>query len=182
MSLARHRIAGLALAALLMALATFTASAQDVAPGTLRDKVSYMMGQRMGTDLARTLAQLGLQVDLQAVEKAITHGFHPGGALIDYPEQYAMELAMERRLQGQPGEDGPGERLLADPWKVGLYVGGGVGTSLQHLRDELDVPMLMNGLRHRLVDGTSAMSDTDMDAVELAFKEHLQERQANGGW
>lgn len=185
---AAGRIFALALAGVLLSLASFNAGAQSAARSSTseqwsyHEKWSYMTGTRLGASMAQTLPRLGIKVDLNGVEKALAHSFNPGGTLLDASEIAAMDAALEQRGQGRVPAPGAGADLIADEWKLGLYFGTGIVNTVQRFRDVIDVPLLMQGLRTSLAGGKLAMTDAELVAAQESLQQYVDELDATGGW
>lgn len=165
---------GLAALSVAAALATGPAAAQ--APlASERDKASYMVGM----DVGRSVAPAAADLDLAALEKAIANAFAGGKPLLADAEAQKIGPALMQRVGARSGRPVPGlapgaEPPAVDKVKVGYLIGADVGRNLQPLKDEVDLPLLMAGLRDTLAGGTPRLAEAEADAVRKAFATRVQ--------
>ena len=170
--LMRGATALLAVAASLVAVA---ASAQDVATlATERDKVSYMIG----LDIARSIGSVGPDLDFAAFERAIRNGVEGGKPLLSESESKATGEALVQRIgarNGQATGQAPGAQLPAvDRQKVGYLVGSDVGRSLAPIKDEFELPLVLQAVRTVFDGGKPLLGEAEANAVREAFSGRLQ--------
>jgi FKBP-type peptidyl-prolyl cis-trans isomerase FkpA len=150
------------------------ASAQDkTVLTTERDKASYMVG----TDIGRSIAPVGPDLDLAAFEKAIRNAFAGGKPLLTPEEAKATGQALMARIgarSGQPSADAKLPAVGKD--KVGLLVGTDVGRALTPIKDELDFPVFLQAVRTMLANGKPLLSEEEITAVRQAFSQKVQAR------
>src|SRR3546814_6457544 len=64
-----------------------------------------------------------------------------------------------------------------DKAKVGLLIGTDIGRSLVPVKDEIDLPVLMQALRTSLAGGKTLLSDAEADAVRQSFGARAEAKQ-----
>src|SRR3546814_18847327 len=64
-----------------------------------------------------------------------------------------------------------------DKAKVGLLIGTDIGRSLAPVKDEIDLPVMMQALRTSLAGGKTLLSDAEADAVRQSFGAHAEAQQ-----
>jgi FKBP-type peptidyl-prolyl cis-trans isomerase FkpA len=148
------------------------AAAQDKASlDTDRDKASYMVG----LDVGRSIGPAGPDLDLAAFERAVANAFAGKDPLIAEDRVQPLAQALMVRIaarNGQPPADGKLPEI--DREQVGYLVGADVGRQLAPLKEELALPVLMQGLRTALSGGTPLLDEEQANAVRRAFGEKVQ--------
>ena len=167
-------------AALLIALAALPASdiatAQDKQVlSSEREKSSYMVGM----DVAKSLVPAADDLDLASFERAVRNGLDGGEPLIEEKDAIATGQALMQRVAARSGRPvagtPPGTQPPAvDKNKVGLLLGADIGRSLAPLKDEVDLPVVMQALRTALAGGKTLLSDAEADNVRKSFGERMQ--------
>jgi len=138
---------------------------------TEREKASYMVG----TDIAQSIAPVAPDLDLAAFERAIKNAFAGGKPLLSEDEAKATGQALMARIgarSGRPPADGKVPEVAKE--KVGYLVGSDVGRSLEAIKDELDLPVLLQGLRTSFDKGKLLLNDEEITAVRQAFSQKVQ--------
>src|SRR3546814_3030152 len=162
-------------AALLIAIASLPAAnvhAQDKQVlASERDKDSYMIGM----DVAKSLAPAAEDLDLAAFERAVRNAFDGGDPLIEEKEAMETGQALMVRVAARSGRPVPGvppgtPPPSVDKAKVGLLIGTAIGRSLVPVKDEIDLPVLMQALRPSLAGGQTLPSDAAAVAVRPSFR------------
>lgn len=155
------------------------ASAQEpVAQGTTpltseRDKASYMVG----LDVGRSIEAVGPDIDLAAFERAVANAFAGGEPLLQEAQVKPLAQALMQRIAARAGKaPAAGQPPAVDKAQVGLLVGSDVGRSLAPIRDELELPVLMQALRTVLAGGSPLLDEAQADAVRQAFSQRLQSK------
>lgn len=160
------------LAALVLAAVPLAALAQDKASlDNDREKASYMVG----LDVARSIAPAGPDMDVAAFERAVRHALDGGEPLIDEAAVQPLAQALMTRIaarNGKPPADGALPQI--DRAKVGYLVGADVGRQLVGIKDEIDVPLMLQAVRTRLSGGTPLLGEEEANAVRAAFAQRLQ--------
>ena len=169
-------------AALSIALAALPASnvatAQDKQVlSSEREKSSYMVGM----DVAKSLVPAADDLDLASFERAVRNGLDGGEPLIEEKDAIATGQALMQRVAARSGRPvggmPPGTPPPAvDKNKVGLLLGADIGRSLAPLKDEVDLPVVMQALRTALAGGKTLLSDAEADNVRKSFGERMQAR------
>lgn len=148
------------------------ASAQDkTVLTTERDKASYMVG----TDIGRSIAPVGPDLDMAAFEKSVRNAFAGGKPLLTPDEARATGQALMTRIgarSGRPPADGKTPDI--DKAKVGLLVGSDVGRSLAPIKEEIDFPLFLQGLRAVLGNSKLLLTDEELTAVRESFSKQVQ--------
>lgn len=148
------------------------AAAQDKASlETDRDKASYMVG----LDVGRSIGPAGPDLDLAAFERAVANAFAGKDPLIAEDRVQPLAQALMVRIaarNGQPPADGKLPEI--DREQVGYLVGADVGRQLSPLKHELELSVLMQGLRTSLSGGTPLLATEEANAVRRAFGEKVQ--------
>jgi FKBP-type peptidyl-prolyl cis-trans isomerase FkpA len=142
-----------------------------------RDKTSYMVGM----DVAKSLVPARDDLDLAAFERAVRNGLDGGEPLIEEKDAMETGQALMQRVAARSGRPvagmPPGTQPPAvDKGKVGLLLGADIGRSLAPLKDEIDLPVVMQALRTTLAGGTTLLSDTEADGIRKSFAERMQAR------
>ena len=141
-------------AALVLAAATTLAAGHALAQdkktlATDRERVSYMVGM----DIGRSFEAVGPDVDFAAFERAVRNAFDGGQPLVDEREMAAVMPALVQRAAVRSGKPIPGLAPGSEPpssvdtAKVGLILGADAGRALVSLKDDLDVPVLVQAVR-----------------------------------
>jgi len=170
-----HGVAVLTTAAALCgAAAAFPANAQDKTVLTTEtEKASYMVG----FDIAQSIAPVGPDLDVAAFERAIKNAFDGGKPLLTEAEAKPVAEALMKRLaarNGQAPADGQLPEVAKD--KVGYLVGSDVGRSLVQIKDELELPVLVQALRTALAKGAPLLAEAELNSVRQAFSQKIQAR------
>ncbi|HKN78567.1 MAG TPA: FKBP-type peptidyl-prolyl cis-trans isomerase [Lysobacter sp.] len=162
-------------AALVLMVAALGAQAQEKKVlNTDRDKVSYMIGMDVGS----SLSPIGSQIDMAAFERAVRNGFEGGKPLIDDATAKKTHEALMARLSSQNGQPPGSVSKLPEVSKtdVALLVGADVGRSLKPVKDEIDLPTMMQAVRTTFAKGTLLLTDEEARAIGAAFGERQQAR------
>ncbi len=161
-------------AALLLAATSVTAGAQDKAAlGTDRDKISYMIGM----DVAHSIATAAPDVDVNAFERAVHNAFDGGKPLIAEARIKPLAQSLMQRIAVRNGKAPPGTvspTVAKD--QVGYLVGADIGRSLTPIKDEIDLPVFMQGLRTTMAGGNPLLTDAEAGALRSAFTQRMQAR------
>ena len=168
-------IAAFALAAALsVAALAGSAEARDKpVPTTDRDKTSYMVG----LDVGRSIEAAGPDVELKAFEHALSNALDGGKPLV--PEDKAQSLAQSlmARIASRAGKLPAGTPVpTVDRQQVGYLIGADVGRQLASIAEEIDLPMLIEGVRTVLANTTPAISEAEANTLRAAFAERMQAR------
>ena len=167
-----HGVAVLTTAAALYTAAAFPANAQDKTVLTTEtEKASYMVG----FDIAQSIAPVGPDLDVAAFERAIKNAFDGGKPLLSEAEAKPVSEALMKRLaarNGQAPADGPLPEVAKD--KVGYLVGSDIGRSLVPIKDELELPVLVQAIRTALAKGAPLLAEAELNSVRQAFSQKIQ--------
>lgn len=154
-------------------------SAEQGVLATDREKVSYAIGM----DVAASIKPVGPDLDIAAFEHAIDNAFHGGKPLLTEDEAKATDQALRARIGAREGKPAPGAAAAApvpqvDKGKVGWLVGGlMVGRSLAPIKDEIELPVLVQAVRTSLAGDTPLLDDAQAKAVLATFTQRMQAKQ-----
>ena len=147
------------------------ASAQDkTVLTTEKDKVSYMVG----SDIGRSIAPVGPDLDLAAFERAIRNAFAGGEPLMTPEEARSTGQALMARIGARSGQAQAAEAPAVAKDKVGILVGTDVGRSIAPIKDEIDMPVFLQAVRNSLDKQPLLLSDEEAGAVREAFSKRMQ--------
>lgn len=141
-----------------------------------REKVSYAIG----LDVGNSLRPIGPDLDVNALEQAMRHVFGGGKPAMTQQEAQATDQALRARIAAREGTPVPGAAPGAaaptvDAAKVGTLVGSFmVGPSLMPIKDEIELPVLLQGVRAALSGGAPALSEEEARTVLTAFGQRMQ--------
>lgn len=141
-----------------------------------REKVSYAIG----LDVASSLKPVGPDLDTAAFERAVKNVFDGGKPLIGQDEARTVDQALRARIAARDGKPVPGQAPGAKPPevakdKVGLLIGTYmVGPSLQQIKGEIELPVLVQALRTSLTGGKPLLAEGEARTVLTGFSERLQ--------
>lgn len=163
-------------AAFLLAFAGLVpaAHAADAAPlATDRARASYMVGM----DVGHSLAQVAPDLDLDAFEKAVRNAFAGGKPLVSEQDAKPLGQALMQRIAVRAGRAPAGSsQPTVSKEQAGYLVGADVGRSLVPIKDEIDLPVMMQALRTVLANGKPLLSDEEANTIRSAFSQQVQGR------
>ena len=152
--------AALLLSAAAMALPIRAVSAQDTPLGTERDRASYAVG----VDVGRSLQPIAAELDLAALQQEMDRLFAGGKPSLSPEEAQQVDAALRGTLAARNGMPGAPESPPAvDRARVGQLVGG-----------ELEMALLMRGMRDASSGGTLLMPADEVQQVLNAFGERVR--------
>ena len=161
-------------AAFLLACAGLASNvhAADTAPlATDRARASYMVGM----DVGHSLTQVGPDLDLAAFEKAVRNAFAGGKPLVSEQEAKPLGQALMQRIAVRTGRAPAGtSEPTVSKEQAGYLVGADVGRSLAPIKDEIDLPVMMQALRTVLANGKPLLSDEEASAIRTTFSQQVQ--------
>ncbi|AXI83817.1 FKBP-type peptidyl-prolyl cis-trans isomerase [Xylella taiwanensis] len=137
---------------------------------TEKEKVSYAIG----LDIARAhLFELIAQdIDVSALQRAIENAFKGGPPLISEEVAQATDTALRAVLAVRSGQQQtPGSTVPAvSKENVGLLLGGYmIGPSLLAIKDDIDLPVLLQALRTRFAKRVPLMNEQEMATTMQSF-------------
>lgn len=135
------------------------------------EKASYMVG----LDIAQSIEPVGPDLDFAAFERAIKNAFDGGKPLLSETEAKPVAEALMKRIasrKGQAPTDGKLPDVAKD--KVGYLVGSDVGRSLVPIKDELQLPLLLQAVRTVLAKGAPLLAPAELVTVRQAFSQKVQ--------
>jgi len=135
------------------------------------EKASYMVG----FDIARSIEPVGPDLDVAAFERAIRNAFDGGKPLLAEADAKPVGTALMQRIASRSGK-APADAKLPEVAKdkVGYLVGSDVGRSLMAIKDELELPVLMQAVRTGLAKGTPLLAEAELTAIRQAFSQKMQ--------
>lgn len=159
------------------ALWSMGAGAQQQTLASEKDRISYMIGM----DVGRSIEPVGPDLDYAALQRAIAHAMQGGEPLLDQAVAQQVGQALMQRAASRSGRPVPGmppgmPAPDVDPEQVGLLVGADVGGSLQPLRDEVELPVLVQAMRATIEGGELLLTEAEAGAVREAFAARMQQR------
>lgn len=161
-----------AAAAVLVAAVPVLAQDQTVLASD-RDKVSYMVGM----DVGKSIAPAGPDLDVAAFQRAVRNAFDGGKPLIAEDKVQPLAQALMQRIAVRNGQAPAGTQapeVARD--QVGYLVGADVGRSLAPIKDELDVALLVQGVRSVLEGRKPLLEQAEADALRTAFSQRVQDK------
>lgn len=142
---------------------------------TETEKASYMVG----IDVAQSIAPVGPDLDVAAFERAIRNAFDGGKPLLTEAEAKPVAEALMKRIASRTGQapaDAGANLPEVAKDKVGYLVGSDVGRSLVAIKDELELPVLVQAVRTALAKGAPLLAPAELDSVRQAFSQKIQTR------
>lgn len=175
MKVSKRGAAAMALAATLLSAFTLSAIAQQAQPlVSERDKASYTIGM----DVGRSIAPAAPDMDFAAFERAVRNTFDGGKPLLQEAEIKPLaETLMKRIAARNPAPNAPkpaGAPPSISREKVGLLVGGDVGRSLTPIKDEIELPVLVRGLRAVTENGKPLLTESEAAVVRDGLTQRIQ--------
>ncbi|MGV8940064.1 MAG: FKBP-type peptidyl-prolyl cis-trans isomerase N-terminal domain-containing protein [Lysobacter sp.] len=161
-----------AVAVLPVSAAAQNAPAQDKNLLTTdREKASYMVGH----DIARSITPAAPDIDLAAFERAISNAFQSKQPLIAEADVQSTGQALMMRIASRAGQ-APADAKIpeVDKQKVAYLVGADVGRSLVTIKDQLDLPVLLQGVRATFAGDKLLLDEAQLKAVRDAFSKRVQ--------
>lgn len=138
---------------------------------TEREKTSYMVGH----DIGQSIAPVAPDLDMAAFEKAIGNALAGGEPLLSESEAKATGSALMQRIASRTGKapaGAPVPEVAKD--KVGQLVGADVGRSLAPIKDEIELPVLLQAVRTTFAKGKLLLDDAQLTAERQAFSQRMQ--------
>ena len=156
----------------LMAAAAMPATAQDKsALGSERARVSYMVGH----DVARSVAPAAPDIDLAAFERAVRNALEGGEPLVKESQVQSIGRGLMMRIASRAGQAPAGAEIPeVDRQQVGYLVGSDVGRSLEPMKDELDLAVVMQAVRATFAGDELLMSEAELGSTREAFGQKMQ--------
>ncbi len=136
-----------------------------------KDKVSYAIGM----DIARSFEPIADYVDTAAMQRAIENAFKGGQPLLGDEQAQATDASLRVTLAARNGQQVPGLAPGSQPpavnkQNVGLMLGDRmVGPSLVRIKDDINLPVLVQGLQASLSKGQTLLTPQEAQATLQAF-------------
>ncbi len=165
---------GAAMAVPVVAFAQNAAAQEKNLLTTDRAKTSYLVGH----DIAQSITPVAPDMDLAAFERAISNAFAGSPPLIAEAEAQKTGEAMMMRIASRAGKAPAGATIPeVDKQKVAYLVGADVGRNLTPIKGELDLPVLLQGVRATFAGDTLMLSEAQFNEVRTAFTAKMQAQQ-----
>lgn len=164
---------GLAVLSILAAaLPGASALAQDkIMLTTDREKVSYLIGR----DIADSVARVQADLDIPEFERAVTNSVEGGEPLLKSSEARDVSAALMTRVRSRAGQATAGTEVPeVDKEKVSHLVGAQVGQSLEPIRDEIELPVLLQSVRAAFNEAPLQLSREEMEKLRKDFSQRVQ--------
>jgi len=136
-----------------------------------KEKISYAIGM----DVGRSFQPVAEYIDLGAFERAVKNAFAGAQPLQSEEEAKATDQALRLNMAVKQGAPVPGMPPGSAPPavakdKVGMMLGDrAVGPSLAPLKDELDLPVLMQAIRTSFAKAPLLLTEQDATATLQAY-------------
>lgn len=143
-----------------------------------RERVSYAIGM----DVGRSLKPIAADLDMTALDEALRNAFAGAKPLLNEEEARGVDQSLRARIAAREGKPAPGAAPGAPPpevdkSKVGLLVGGFmVGPSLLPIKDEIELAVMMQGMRTVIAGGKPLLAEDEAKATLTAFSERAREK------
>lgn len=158
-------------AACALLIATFASSvafAQQPTLSSERDRVGYMIGM----DIAKSVAPAVPDMDQAAFQRALENALVRGKPLLDTAAAKDVSNALMASINARRSGGKAPPNL--DRTKVGLLVGSDVGRSLADIRQEFDLPMLLQGFRAGADPAAKPLlTDAEASRIRASFSTRL---------
>ncbi len=157
-----------AASALLTTMLAMTNAFAQSPPATDRDKVGYMIGM----DIANSVAPAVPDMDQAAFKRALENALAGGKPLLDEAAAKATSSALMASINARRSGGVAPSQL--DRAQVGLLVGSDVGRSLQNIKQEFDLPMLLLGFRAASApDSKPLLSEAEAARIRAEFSSRV---------
>lgn len=138
---------------------------------TPREKVSYIIG----FDVAQSILPVAPDLDMAAFERAVRNAFEGKEPLITEQEAQQVGQAIMQRIAARNSQTPPpGPVPEVSKEKVGYLVGADVGRSLAQLKDEIELPVMLQAMRTSFSNGTPLMGEAERDTLRERFSKELR--------
>jgi FKBP-type peptidyl-prolyl cis-trans isomerase FkpA len=125
-------------------------------------------------DVGKSLAPVAPDLDPAALQRAIRNAMDGREPLIAEDKAPAVAQALMARVASRAGQAPAGAPVPAVAKdQVGYLVGADVGRRLKLIADEIDLAVMMQGLRASLSGARPLLSGAEADAVRAAFSERI---------
>lgn len=139
-----------------------------------REKASYMIG----LDVGRSIEPAGPDMEVAAFQRALRNALDGKPALIADDKVQPLAQALMQRIAARTGKAPAG--APAPPQvsreQVGFLIGADVGRQLAPIQDEIDLPLLVQGVRSVLSNTKPLLSAAEVDSVRSAFAQKMQSK------
>jgi FKBP-type peptidyl-prolyl cis-trans isomerase FkpA len=156
------------------------ASKEKAVLNSEREKISYAIG----LNVAQSFGPIAEDIDLAALQRAINNVFQGGKPLLSDELTKATDNALRTAVAARSGQQIPGVAPGSQPpalsrENVGLLVGDRmVGPSLVMIKDDIDLPLVIQAVRTVFTKGTPLLSQQEAQATLQAFGTAKQAAQA----
>jgi len=131
-------------------------------------------------DVGHSIKPVGPDLDLAAFEQAVSRTFAGQPPALSQEEAMATDAALRARIAARDGKAPAGTAPgtpppSVDKTKVGQLVGGQmVGPSLTPIKDEIELPVLVQAVRTVLEGGQPLLAEDEAKSVLAAFSQRVQ--------
>ena len=133
---------------------------------TPRQKVSYMVG----LDVAQSIAPVAPDIDMAEFQRALRLAMDGAKPLLTPEEAGKVGPALMKRIAARRGQAPAGEAVPdVSKQKVADLVAFDVGRSLAPIKDEIELPVMMQAITTSFAGGKALLSDAERDAVREQF-------------
>lgn len=138
---------------------------------TEREKASYMIG----LDVGRSIEPAGPDMELAAFQRALVNALEGKDPLIAEDQVQPLAQALMQRIASRSGKAAPGAPVppVARD-QVGYLIGADVGRQLAPIKGELELPLLVQGVRTVLSNTKPLLAAPEIDVVRKAFAQRMQ--------
>ncbi|WDS37099.1 FKBP-type peptidyl-prolyl cis-trans isomerase [Pseudoxanthomonas sp.] len=142
-----------------------------------RDKVSYAIGM----DIGRSFVPVADYIDPASLQTALQGALKGDKPALSEADAQATDTALRANLAAKAGQTPPGQPPGTQPPEVnkqhvGSLIGGYmIGPKLAPLKDEVELPVLMQAVRTVFAKGTTLLTEAEAQQVVQSY---ASERQA----
>lgn len=145
-----------------------------VALSTNRQKVSYVVG----ADVAQSLSPVAPDIDMAAFERAVRNAFAGQKPLLPDDRAKGVATALMQRIAARRTPPAAGTRVPAVAKQdVGYLVGADIGRSLAPIKDEIDLPIVLQSISAAFAGRPPLLDEATRTSVREGFVHDLQARQ-----
>ncbi|MDQ3288714.1 MAG: FKBP-type peptidyl-prolyl cis-trans isomerase [Pseudomonadota bacterium] len=140
---------------------------------TDREKASYLIGR----DIAESVAPVKPDLDIPEFERAIANSVQGGAPLLEGPEAKEVSTALMARIRSRAGQSEAGDGMpTVNSEKVSHFVGAQVGQSLEPIKDEIELSVLLQSVRAALNDVPLQLSREEVETLRQEFSQRVQSK------
>lgn len=148
--------------------------AAALALNTTRQKVSYVVG----TDVAQSLTPVAPDIDMAAFERAIRNAFAGQKPLLADDRAKGVAASLMQRIAARRTPPAAGTKVPdVSKQDVGYLVGADIGRSLAPIKDEIDLPLVLQAISSSFAGREPVLDEATRTSVRDTFVHDLQARQ-----